>query len=98
MLYGWWKPVETIRIWLCFKEKDHQSRQATHLGIEAPTETCTRHFIVSDSCSCCSESEPKNQNMTVSCTPDRADTVIQIGERIANARFWVAALHQHGGS
>jgi len=65
MLYRW-RPVKSIRTRLSFTNIGHQSRKVTQLDIQAPTETCTHRCIVSDSGSCCSESEPKNQYMTVS--------------------------------
>lgn len=69
MLSGWRRPIQIIRIWLALAYEGHQSSKSIQLGVEISRETCTRRSMVSDNGSCCSESEPKNQNMTVSCGP-----------------------------
>ena len=59
-LYGYGSPLRMHDISLA---------KSIQLGAGKSTERCTRRSIVSDSGSCCSDSEPKNQNMTVSYGP-----------------------------
>jgi len=44
----------------------NQGRKAVQFDIETLTDTCTHRSIVSESGSCCSKSDPKNQHITVS--------------------------------
>ena len=59
-LYGYGTPL---------RMQDISLAKSIQLGVGTSTERWTRRSIVSDNGSCCSESEPKNQNMTVSYGP-----------------------------